>query len=65
MLSNLPSQLGDQRYRGLMLRAEGALTLGDDLRANGLYYQAYLAAGHAMVEPRSSCLCPFFVEASS
>ena len=48
-----------------MLRAEVALALGADLRANGLYYQVYLAAGHAMVEPRSSCLCSFFVEASS
>jgi S1-C subfamily serine protease len=48
MLPDLPSQPGDERYRGLMLRAEVALARGDYLRANGLYYQANRAAGHAV-----------------
>jgi S1-C subfamily serine protease/thioredoxin-like negative regulator of GroEL len=48
LLPDLPSQPGDERYRGLMLRAEIALARGDYPRANGLYYQANRAAGHAV-----------------
>jgi uncharacterized protein HemY len=48
VLPDLPSQLGDERYRGLMLGAEVALARGDYERANLLYQQANLAAGHAV-----------------